>query len=193
MTMKAIAASLPDTSSITRASAPALRQEAATTISGRGSVAPRRPTNPVETRDSEAMTSLTLLLGSSLVEVWDDSLDANGQWDGNLVGLEGPSPTPEARQLVDRLTTPADRATIAPMLRAMAEAMPSQGGSAAAIGAWMELVWMSIDEFPADIIQQAAKALVRREKWRPTPADLRQECQWLNRKRAALKAWTGRC
>ena len=152
---------------------------------------PRTPTNAVEARDNEAMKSLTLLLGSPLVECWDDRLDAEGQWDGRLVGFKGAEPTPDARQMVAELTAPTDRETVAPTLQAMAEGMPSQGSSATAIRVWMELVWMAVDEFPADVIQQAAKALVRREKWRPTPAELRAECQWLGRKRAALKVWAG--
>ena len=134
------------------------------------------------------LESLRRLTGSPVAEI-ERYFKTDGQFDFRLEGYRLKATAEQmadARQLIELSLVPASRPEIAPTLNAMALAMPSQGGDMAA-EAWMELVWMSVDDFPLDVIHESCRRLVRREKWRPTPAEIRDECQFVGRRRLALR------
>ncbi len=52
---------------------------------------------------------------------------------------------------------------------------------------WMEVMVEELTEFPADVTREALQRWRRREKYLPTVAEIVDECQWLGRRRAALR------
>lgn len=142
----------------------------------------------VEGQDNALLTSVTQLAGSSPVAVERRSYDEFGL-ESKLVGyrIEGNVPAAvqqQIRTLIAAANTPTTRSDVGPLMGAMSMAMPSHDGSDGE--AWLELVWMSVEDLPADVIKEALKKIIKREKWRPTPAEIREECLWLARKRRAL-------
>ncbi len=154
-------------------------------------------TRPAETdlvsqADRIALESLERLIGSPIVEKRRSKNDPQFGYDEELAGYETAAKIPEtAREFIRELTRPAERDAVKPGLTAMALAMPSQNPEGPAVEAWMELVWMAVEEFPADVINEALKRSVRRDEFRPTPAKIRDDCHWLNRRRHALRRLVG--
>lgn len=190
MTMKPIGESLPTSLTTTR---PSPEPEVKTGIPSSGSGCGTTSLTvidggTVEGRDSALLTLIKQLCGFSPEEIRRNSYTADG-FDSVLIGYRiagplSPAAEMEIRRLVAEANQPAIRREIVPTLNALAKAMPSHDGSDAE--AWMELVIMSVDDVSADVILEALKKIVRREKWRPTPAEVREECLWLGRKRRAL-------
>ncbi len=139
-------------------------------------------------RDNALLENVKLLAGSSPVEI---RRERNGDYgfESNLIGyrIEGnvpPAAMAEIREQIITANAPATRREVGSLLGAMSMAMPSHDGSDGE--AWLELVWMAIEDMPADVITEASKQMIKREKWRPTPAEILEECYWLARKRRAL-------
>lgn len=53
--------------------------------------------------------------------------------------------------------------------------------------AWLTVLGDEIEEFPADVIRAACRKWLRREKWTPSVAELREECNRLFRPRAMMR------
>jgi hypothetical protein len=152
----------------------------------------RKPINEVDARDREALKSLTRAIGSPLEAVFRDVWIKGESVESHIVGYESKGEiTSEARQIVDELTCPAERADVAETLKAMALAMPSQNSDGIAAESWMELVWMVVKEFPKDIILKGLETRVQADRFRPAPADIRSECLFWNERRKALRRWCG--
>lgn len=142
---------------------------------------------PVEVSDDEAMSLITLCAGSRPEAIWTDQYDRDGVWDGRPARYEmevcvNPG---EVAKIVDTLTRPAERQEVAGRFRQLAE-LPGQGDAGGA-RYWAESVWEAVQEFPSDVIIQACKDINKREKWRPVPSAVREQCLWVGRKREALR------
>ncbi len=148
--------------------------------------------DPVSKADRIALESLERLIGSPLVEKRRRKISEEFGYDDELAAYETKGKIPDqARALIIGLTRLAERDQVKQGLTAMAMAIPSQNADAGAVEAWMELVWMAVDEYPADVINEALRRSVKRDNFRPTPAALREDCIWLNRRRRALRRLVG--
>ena len=139
-------------------------------------------------RDDALLESVRQLAGSSLEEIKRTWFDDWG-YDYELIGYSFAQPvTIEALESIDALVVeanrPATRREVGPMLGAMSEGMPSGDGSNGE--SWLELVWLAVEELPADVILEALKNIVKREKWRPAASEIREECWQLGERRRAL-------
>lgn len=173
---------------------PSARNEAPGNSGKSGAVA--RPTvgraklNAVERNDATLKQSvMELAAGSKMDEEWSHGVAGPYGWDGHLVSFHLDPPPANAAaicELIERACQPAQRKDVAVRLTMLAEALPSQG-DASRVESWLRLVWESIEDFPADVIEQAAKDWAKREKWRPGPAELREECFRVGGRRMAMK------
>lgn len=145
----------------------------------------------VAERDEALLRSVTQLVGSPLVEVsrswWaEKSFD---EYCSQLVGYRLEHPVDEerlaeARALIAEVSRPAAAQDVMPMVLAIAETLPSHDRTDGE--AWLELVLSVIDDMPLDVIEESLKAIVMREKWRPTPAEVREECLRRGERRRGL-------
>lgn len=187
--MKRLDESLPSLLITTADEEPSLPTRTPVSEPGSGTALRLVETDSVQGRDDAILKRLTQLTGSPPEEITRSWTGADGGFDYEITGYRIASAEAqtmlEIQAFIAEATKPAERRDIAPMLAAMAQAMPSHDQSDGE--AWMECVWLAVDEFPADVILESMKKLIKREKWRPSPAEIRQECQWVGRARVALK------
>jgi hypothetical protein len=81
-----------------------------------------------------------------------------------------------ARREIERLCEPAQGAQVAQELAKLRVTMARRDATITDEKAMLFVYLDDIGEFPSDIVRDACKAWRRREKWFPTPAELREEC-----------------
>jgi hypothetical protein len=143
----------------------------------------------VEERDQISLKLMRLASDSLPEEVCRDRRTDYG-YDAELAGYRFPKPLSVEtkavlRAIAEEANRPADRGEILEGLKSVSLTMPHQGDVTDS-GVWMEMVWMAVEEFPADVINASLRNLVKREKWRPAPAEVLEECHQVGRRRRAL-------
>lgn len=128
--------------------------------------------------------------GLSPGEVCRHHVTDDGSYDFELVGYRFPNPLSaevkaELRALADTGNQPGRREDVIDGLKAVSLTMPHQGDVSDS-KVWMETVWMAVEEYPADVINESLRKILKREKWRPTPAEIREECFVVSKRRRAF-------
>lgn len=124
-------------------------------------------------------------------EVCKDSTDGGYGYESKLVAFRFREPLSreikaELKAISAAVNQPAERHEVAEGLAAVGSIMPQQG-DVTRLELWQESVWVAIEDFPADVINESLRNIIKREKWRPAPAEIREECFQVGRKRLALR------
>ncbi len=91
----------------------------------------------------------------------------------------------EIRAIADEANRPARRVDVAEALNVVSKVLPHQG-DAESSGIWTEAVWMAVSDWPADVINESLRDLLKSEEWRPVPAKVSARCYEVGASRRAM-------
>jgi hypothetical protein len=143
---------------------------------------------PAETdRALEALW--TQRLGSSPVAKVRPVYDRDGGYDEVLEGFEhAPRLDGELIEALEAANAPADPDDVTKELARLKIGTIGRAMDGVDLEAWLIVVGEELEEFPADVIRDACRKWMRREKWSPSVAELRDECQRTARRRKLMLA-----
>lgn len=130
------------------------------------------------------MSCVTALSGSPPEVEYSSRVDPHYGYLGALEAYELRScdDVVSVRKVLELALEPPRAEEIIPKLTAIGGALPSKGDATTAV-LWSGLAWEAIDNFPRDVVLAALREINRREKWRPAPSEVREECHWQGRRR----------